>query len=302
MLKWPVIVNPSSGGGKGKAAEEVLQAFCEAHDGELFYTEQEGQGTEIARRAVEAGVERIVVGGGDDTVREILAGMLHVEKPPQLGILPLGTYNNFARTLGLPLDPAQAIEVAVKGHKMGVDLGQVNGERVFTESVGVGFQADAWSHKPEVEPVGMRRLLAGASIALETLGHYEPHLFYLTIDGAEQAIRAMDITVANTPEFANAVTAAPLASVSDGVLDVCTIKELSMLEFLAAVPLIFSGLHASLMSSVDYHTGKKVIIRAPAESHRCPVRVDSSIDLALPVTIEVLPSRIQVRVPQTQWP
>lgn len=301
MPKWPAIVNPASGGGRGRAAEEVLQAFCQAHGGELVYTEQEGQGTELARRAVEAGVERIVVGGGDDTVREILAGMLHVEKPPELGILPLGTYNNFARTLGLPLDPGQAIEVAVLGHPLGVDLGMVNGQRIFTESVGVGFQAEAWSHKPDIEPVGLRRLLQGASIALETLGHYEPQLFHLRIDDHEEVVRAMDITVANTPEFANAVTAAPNASVSDGILDVCTIRELSMIEFLAAVPLIFNGLHPYLMSSVEYHQGACIRISSP-DKRATPVRVDSSIDLQLPVRIEVLPERITVRVPQTQWP
>lgn len=301
MLRWPMIVNPTSGGGKGRAAEDVLKDFCEANGADLFYTEQEGQGTEIARRAVEAGVERIVVGGGDDTVREILNGMLHVPKPPELGILPLGTYNNFARTLGLPLDPAQALEVAVHGHPIGVDLGCVNGTRYFTESVGVGFQAEAWSKKPDVEPVGFRRLLEGASIALDTLGHYESQVFHLEIDGREELVRAMDITVANTPEFANALAAAPMASVTDGKLDVCTIRELSMIEFLAAVPLIFTGLHASLLSSVEYDQGSCIKISS-TKNRKHPVRVDSSIDLVLPVEIRVLEDRITVRVPQTQWP
>lgn len=301
MLRWPIIVNPNAGGGRGRAAEEILQTFAEAHGARLFYTEEEGQGTDIARHAVDSGVERIVVGGGDDTVREVLDGMLHVERPPQLGILPLGTYNNFARTLALPLEPAAALEVAVNGHLVGVDLGCVNGTRYFTESVGVGFQAEAWKQKPEVEPVGFRRLLTGASIALETLGTYEAQLFHVNIDGHEEVVRAMDITVANTPEFANAVTAAPGANVSDGMLDVCTIRELTMIEFLAAVPLIFTGLHAELMSSVEYRQGAVITISSP-DGKEHPVRVDSSIDMRLPVKIQVLPDRITVRVPQTQWP
>ncbi len=301
MQRWPLIVNPSSGGGKGQAVQGLLESFCQENGGELLYTEQSGQATVLARQAVESGAELLLVGGGDDTVREVLAGILHREHPPELGILPLGTFNNFARTLGLPIDPAAALEVAFGGHPVPVDLGQVNRERIFTESVGVGFQAEAWLHKPEVEPVGLRRLLQGASIALETLGGFEPKLFHLTIDEAEEMVRAMDITVANTPEFASAMTAAPYASVSDGKLDVCVIRELGMLEFLASVPLIFTGLHPYLMTSVEYHQGCLIEISGGGD-RPAPVRVDSSIDLRLPVTIEVLPGRITVRVPQTQWP
>ncbi|MEW6281992.1 MAG: diacylglycerol kinase family protein [Candidatus Eremiobacterota bacterium] len=298
MEPWPLIVNPMSGGGRGRAAEALLRSFAERHGGELHFTEREGQGTDLARLAAEAGVEQIVVGGGDDTVREILTGILHLQTPPTLGILPLGTYNNFSRTLQLPLDPSQALEIALHGHALPVDLGQVEG-RIFTESIGVGFEAEAWTHKPDVEPVGLGRLVRGASIALETLGSFAARQFYLTVDGQEEVVRAMNITVANTPEFAAQVATAPQASLSDGLLDVCVIKEMSSIEFLAAVPLIVSGLHPFLMTSVHYEQGQEVTLAA---DEALPVRVDGSIDMRLPVRVKILPGRIMVRVPQTQWP
>lgn len=290
-------MNPTAGSGLASQAEPLLAEFCGRHGGELLSTLRPGHAVELARRAADAGVERILVGGGDDTFREVLQGVLHHAVPPELGLVPLGTYNNFARALGLPPDPRAGLETAFRGHLVPVDLGLVNEERIFTESVGAGFEAEAWSHWPEIEPVGLGRLWRGASIVLQTLRTFQPQLYHLLVDGTEEMVRAMNITVANTPEFAAQVTSAPKASLTDGRLDVCVIGELTLLRILAFVPAVVAGLHPYLMSSVEYKRARAITISGTG-----PVRVDSSIDLRLPVRIRILPGRIRVRVPQVQWP
>ena len=136
MEKW-VIVNPAAGRGKvGRLSGAILKA-ARAEGARAFLTEGPGHATELAQRAPEGA--RVVAVGGDGTVHEVLKGLAGTGKV--LGVVPIGSGNDFARMLGLlGLPWPQALELALHAPEEAVDLGWVNGEP-FGASLGIGFDA-----------------------------------------------------------------------------------------------------------------------------------------------------------------
>ena len=133
-----VLLNPASGASRGQNNLEHLTALAHEHGLRLRPSEKAGDLTRLAREEAEAGCPLIIAAGGDDSVREVLWGMdlagvfgRPAEQRPQFGILPLGTFNNFARYLNLPLDSKLAMETALSGTLRRVDLGRA-GDRLFT--------------------------------------------------------------------------------------------------------------------------------------------------------------------------
>lgn len=132
-----VVLNDTSGHGTApKAAERLKEIFDEAGR-EARITLATG-GSEISgamRRAVEAGCEALVVGGGDGTINAGASAVVGLEIP--LGVLPLGTLNHFAKDLGIPLDLEEAAKVVLQGIVCKVDVGEVNG-RIFLNNSSLG--------------------------------------------------------------------------------------------------------------------------------------------------------------------
>lgn len=287
-----LIVNPVAGGGKGATWLESLRGGAHRLGLRLEVTERTGHAEDIARGAVAGGCPLVVAGGGDDTVREVVRGLLGSDA--HLAIVPLGTFNNFARSLDLPLHPLRALEALVSGRSRAVDLGRLGDGTVFTESVGVGFDADAWRRAPRPEPPGLWRLLTGARAGLDSLAVFVPGRYRVTLDEETMNLEATQITVANTRYFASGIEIAPKARSDDGLLDICIIPPTTRWQFLAMAPVVLAGLHVDRIPEVRYRRSRTVIIEADEDQ---PVRVDGAVQATLPVAIEVMKGAIRVRIP-----
>lgn len=275
-------------------------ALGEQYGQRVVFSESPGQAEALALQAAREGDPLIVAAGGDETVREVLRGMFAPESPLKFGsppgsffgVLPLGTFNNFANYLGVPADLQQALHAFHHGRESWVDLGRVNG-KVFTESIGVGIDVAAWKAFPPEPPTLAERLMSGSVAVIQALARYKPHRFILRADGHERRLRAYSVTVANTQQFSSAWTVAPHAVRDDGKLDLVVIPAISRARFIAALPLIFWGKHTSFLREVQYHHVKEVTITA----HKpYPVRVDGALSLRLPVNVQVIPKAVPVRL------
>jgi diacylglycerol kinase (ATP) len=297
-----IIVNPVSGAGRHARFVEGLEALALSYGQSLHLTSRRGEATEVALAATRAGERIIIVGGGDDTVREVLRGMYGPLSPlklgdpnaPQFGILPMGTFNNFARCLGLPDNLEECLRVCFEGREARIDLGTVNGT-LFTESVGVGIGVAAFQmfhHEPRSM---MGRLWVGFWAAARALYVYRPHKFQLTADGKRWEQRAYNVMVANSKLFSAAFLVAPRAEVDDGLLDLCILPTTSRYRFLAWVPLLFFGKHLEWVPDVSYKQVKEV--RITARRHYL-VRVDGTLSHHLPVRIKVVPGALFMRLPE----
>jgi diacylglycerol kinase (ATP) len=243
--RWTAIVNPAAGRGRARARlPRVLDALAAADlDIEVVLSADADDLVARARDAFGRG-RAVVAGGGDGTVCA-LAGVA-ADEGGVLGIVPLGSGNDFARQLELPRgDPDAAIDVLRTGHVVAADLGRAHtadgASTWFTTVANTGFDAvaNAWANDITWTSGTPLYVLA----ALRTLAAYTPTPVRVTVDDTVIETDAWLVAVGNTRTYASGMMITPAASVHDGLLDVCVVGPVSRVEFLRTFPSVFSGTH-----------------------------------------------------------
>ncbi|MDV6378795.1 diacylglycerol kinase family lipid kinase [Sporosarcina sp. GW1-11] len=140
-----VIINPSSGKEQATEYEEQIRETIQDTYSEITvkYTEDEGDATRFAKEAAENNYDFVVSLGGDGTVNETVNGLAPFNNPPKLGIIPMGTVNDLARSLNIPIKPVDAIKLLVSGTETKIDIGLTNDNIYFTNILGIGSAAKA---------------------------------------------------------------------------------------------------------------------------------------------------------------
>jgi YegS/Rv2252/BmrU family lipid kinase len=235
-----LLVSPVSGGGRAWRGLPEIRAELERL-GVAVADTCESESPEHAAAFARAAAQRggaLIVAGGDGLLR-IVAQEL-VGTAATLGILPGGRGNDFARTLGLPLDPVRACGVIAAGHTRDVDVGEVDG-RVFLGVASCGLDSDVNRKANEARLIRGRFVYVGALFG--GLARWRMARFRLTVDGEELAYRGYVAAVGNSGRYGGGVRIAPDAQVDDGLLDLITIHETSRLRYVAMAPKAFSGTH-----------------------------------------------------------
>jgi len=260
------IINPISGGVRPEAARaraELASAIVDRHGdpAEVFVTERSGHARELATAAVGRGARLVMAWGGDGTINEVVSALVFGGVP--LGIVPAGSGNGLAHQLGISSNPADAIRHAIGAEPRRIDVGELD-DRVFVNVAGIGLDAHVARQFNE-RGSGRRGLMAYALIAGRALLTYKPATYTIrTVDQAASVpVRAVMVTVANSPEFGNGAIIAPAARVDDGVLDLVVMEETSRLSTIMQLPRLFQG-------TVDRATGCSIrrITCATIESDR----------------------------------
>ena len=142
--------------------------------------------TAIAARAIESGSTMIVAGGGDGTINAVAAAV--VESEAVLGVLPLGTLNHFAKDLGVAVDLEKAIDIAVNGRRIRVDVGEVNG-RTFINNSSIGIYPDIVVEREALRAAGYRKWAAFALATARVMRRFPGVAVRVRSDAAEAAFR-----------------------------------------------------------------------------------------------------------------
>lgn len=144
-MKVMIIINPRAGKMKSKTALfDILETFCLAgYQPVVQITSGKGDGTKIAKKAAEDGYELVVCCGGDGTLNETVSGIIASGKKVQIGYIPAGSTNDFAKTLGLPAVPKKAATAIVKGTPVLIDAGQFGEDRFFNYIASFGMFTSA---------------------------------------------------------------------------------------------------------------------------------------------------------------
>jgi diacylglycerol kinase (ATP) len=185
-------------------------------------TEYIGHASEIAEEAANKNFDVIVAVGGDGTINEIASKVMQQNKI--LGVLPFGSGNGLARFLKIPMNTVRAIKIINNCKVSVIDTATFN-EKSFFNMAGMGFDA----HISSVFAGNKGRGLSGyMKLGLKEVLSYKPQTYRIVIDGREYLRKAFVISVANSSQYGNNAHIAPTASVTDGLLDVCIIKEFPM--------------------------------------------------------------------------
>lgn len=232
------LVNPSAGGSAGRRALPAIRSRLPT--GARLVVSRDGAHLAAeARRAVEEGVERLVVAGGDGTFHLVLPAL--VGAGTCLGLVPVGRGNDFANSLGVPSALPAAVEMALTAGERRIDVGRV-GEHRFAFYGGAGFDAavsaTADGHS-RLLPASITYILA----TVRTLVRFQPPAARLQWEGGELEGELMFATVCNGPMFGGGMLIAPDAELDDGLLDLVVVRRVSKPELLRVFPRVFRGTH-----------------------------------------------------------
>ena len=255
-LKITVILNPKAGRGRAGNQRMNLEKWLDEatkqsyeHTGkqwkwDLQITQGPGNAIDLARQASQSGAHLVVAAGGDGTLNEVVNGIVGTEA--RLGLLPLGTGNDFARCLGLEPDLQSNVMLLMEGAERPIDLGKViiDTPRYFLNIAGCGFDALVAERANRGFP-----FLHGTAAYLAAVGHALLHMrpanFTLSLDGTTYRTRALMCSVANATSYGGGMRVAPDARIDDGMFDICLLKDAGRLEFLKAFPSVFKGTHTT---------------------------------------------------------
>ncbi|HYL20790.1 MAG TPA: diacylglycerol kinase family protein [Gemmatimonadales bacterium] len=292
-----VVLNPAAGrGAAARALDPIAREFRrQGWAIEVARTERPGHGTELAGRAAEAGAHCVVAVGGDGTVHEVANGLLEHGGDTALGVVPIGSGNDFAKLTGVYRhSPVRAVQRLVTAQATAFDAGRVCGE-YFVNSVGFGFG-------PEVVRVrnGMPGLSGFASYfvpVFRAFARFRPPRLEVRARGFSETGYMMMVEVCNGTTAGGSYRFAPQALPGDGKLDVCVVRRVSLPRFLLAVPRVMRGTHGSMREVALFQTREVTIrsldgplvlhldgeLREP-EARECTVRID-------PARLKVLVAR-----------
>lgn len=232
-------------------------------------------------------VDLVIIGGGDGTVNAAIAGLMDTQLP--LGLLPLGTANDLARTLEIPFDIAQACQVIAAGNAQQIDVGWVNGQHFFNvASLGLSVKITRQLTKEVKKRWGV---LAYAVSAFQVL--WKSRLFHAEIrlaDGQVHRVKTIQIAVGNGRFYGGGMAVAPDAAINDGRLDLYSLGLEHWWQMLALFPLLHRGHHASTPWS-DSWEGQEFYVQTRRPRS---INTDGEITTATPAHFRVLPRALRV--------
>ncbi len=241
LVKICVILNPSAGSAENT---EVLREKLERLGSCEFETTAEpGDAQKFSHRAASDGCDLIISAGGDGTLNEVVNGIAEQNSQCRVGIIPLGTGNDFARSINLPAKVDECLEIIARGQTKAIDLVRVTSDQVrYFVNVSAGGFSGVVDEKLTTEikkSWGPLAYLRGAAAALPELRAYETTIIF---DDAETvAMNLYNVIIANGRYVAGGIPVAPEAIINDGVVDVFLVPEKPAAELTVLVALMLLG-------------------------------------------------------------
>jgi diacylglycerol kinase (ATP) len=234
-------------------------------------------------------VDLVIVGGGDGTLNAAIEGLVDTQLP--LGILPLGTANDLARTLGIPQSVAQACQVIAMGYSRRIDLGRVNNKYFFNvASLGLSVQITRQLSKKDKRRWGV---LAYGVAAIKVIWKARPFRAEIRIGNNSIRVRTVQIAVGNGRYYGGGMAVADDAAINDERLDLYSLECKHWWQIVLLLPAIWQGRHAD-WPGVRTLEGKEfeIYTRKPQ-----PINADGEIVTYTPAKFRLIPKAVAVFVP-----
>lgn len=290
-----VIINPASGKEEAKGYMEELKAVLEIRYQmvDIKETSKEVDAEQIAKQAAEDQYDTIIAVGGDGTVFGAVNGILKsTASSPNLGIIPVGTVNNFARGVGIPTDPQKAIRLLATAAVKEVDAGKIE-DTYFVSSVSAGPIPETVQHV-DSDFKSHFGVLAYLVEGLKALDEQKTYPFRILFDGKERQQTYSLILIALNHSVVGIENFFPAATVDDGELFFLGLKETSVQEKLSIVPKLFQE-NTDYTDNVDIFSFKEANFMIENEE-RPKTTVDGETGLTLPAKISIVPQALQLLV------
>ncbi len=274
---------------RGHERHDEIEALLRERDFQLI--ERDAPDAKTAKHVMLAerqNVECVVVGGGDGTIISMMEGLIESGLP--MGIVPLGTFNDLAKTLDVPMDIQQACDVIAHGRQLRLDVGWVNGKHFINEaSLGIS------THIARRQTTDVKRHFGWLGIlgtTLQALRYSRPFHAQIQYDGKQERFRTIQVTVANSHHFGGFITNKE-AALDDGVLD---LYSLEVNHWRNVIPMLGKLMRQQVADApgVRARTSTEFVVRTTRPRH---IFADGEPATKTPATFKVLPLAITVFAP-----
>ena len=282
------ICNPIAGSGRGKIIGEIIQKILIEKNlpFRMEITQRPGQATEFAKEACDMQADTVLAIGGDGTSLEVARGM--IGRDSALGIIPAGTGNDFVKTLGVPLQPIEALDYILTHPPQRTDAGEINGE-IFLNEIGTGFDVSVLDYAAKAKKT-FRGILPYLYGVLMTLFRFHSIPLTYAIDGGEKVtMDAFVVSAANGGKIGGGIPIAPQAKVDDGKLDVTIVGKVKKTKLIGRLIGLMRGKILDFPET-QYCRAKSVTFTVP----EMRVNIDGEIVREKTVTARVLPGALMI--------
>jgi len=311
MTRHRIILNPTADRGAAAKARGPIEEAFRSHSLEfdLVLTERPGHAVKLARAAAGEGCDTVIAAGGDGTANEVLNGLMQAklagEGDPTMGILCIGTGNDFAFGAGIPNGIAEGCAAIAEGHTRSIDIGHVvEGDdtdgRYFGNGVGIGFDAVVGFVAARLKRLhGFPAYLVAA---LKTIFvFFKAPLVRVEYSGKSMDLHALMVSIMNGRRMGGGFMMAPSAESDDGSFDLCIAAQVSRLGIFALIPRFMKGTQATRPSIT---TGRSDRVTVTAIEGVLPAHTDGETlcEAGSRLTVDLMPRQIEVLVPSAPKP
>jgi len=292
-----VIVNPAARSDRGAQALRRSGLLDSRYDGislDVVESRSAEHLRDIVRASQDDDLDALGLAGGDGTVTLALAALNGVNRVP-IGIVPAGSGNDFAAQIGVPRDFAGAIDVLLNGTVRDVDVARATpgGERYCcVASVGLDEVALGFIHRSSFRRSKALNIVS----VLRALAVYRPRHAKIQWEGGAFEGDIMFAAVSNTRSYGGGFNISPAASIEDGALDVCIVRQTSRLRLMSHFPRILKGTHGGLPEVV---IARSPWVRIEATAEPLPVALDGELPrVTTPAELRCEPGTLRVLAPK----
>jgi diacylglycerol kinase (ATP) len=290
-MKTCIILNPNSG---SATDSETLEASLKhLPDYTVLISNEPGEATKLAQVALKENYELIVAAGGDGTVNEVANGLADDFGKAVFGIIPMGTGNDLVRTLNIPTDLDQAVELLASGNTNTLDVIKVTsgGEIRYALNVCAGGFSGLLNEKLTDDIKKSWGPLAYLRSGIETIPNLTSYQTIITLDDKiEIEAETFNVVVANCRYVASGIPIAPEADFNDGLLDLIIFPATSLPQIALLVPQILLGNHLN-SAQIVYRRGKKIVIQSEPGMW---FNTDGELFSDESISFEVLPQALKI--------
>ena len=294
MKRARIIYNPTSGREIFKKhLPEVLEKLeIAGYETSCHATTGEGDATQAAIEAVRRQFDIVIAVGGDGTLNEVVAGISQCENRPKLGLIPMGTTNDFARAVRIPRKIDEALEIILAGDTIPVDVGLLNEDRYFI-NIAAGGRITELTYEVPSKLKTMLGQLAYYLKAIEMIPSIKATHMKIQMDEEEFDGNAMMFLCGLTNSVGGFEKIAPDASINDGLFTVMILKECNIADFIRIASLALRGEHLN-DERVIYRKASRVVVTSDEEVH---LNLDGEYGGDAPALFQNLKRHIDIFVP-----
>ncbi len=304
LSRTAFIVNPHAGSGSAGSKWPKIRALAKDRLGSFksYVTENAGDAEQFTKKAISAGARRVVCVGGDGTLNEVVNGIMahneSIRSGLKLGFVPNGTGCDFIRTVSIPTDIGQAIDLIAEGPVHCIDLGKLffkdhEGRDCFRyfhniTSFGLGGEVDERVNRSTKAFGPFLSFIWAMLISIIFYG--KKRISFRVDNGFEQEYTVWNVVVANGQYHGGGMWVAPDASVDDCLFNVTVIGDLTLPEVFINLPRLYNGRIYDIHKVITM-TGKKI---EALSDHRVLLDVDGEQPGMLPVVIDMIPGALNI--------